>query len=328
MPSAVSARPGLARCPSSVVRQRASVDGCSAPRGRRAVLRARVSLVCSLLSTMPSGRAAVCTLKRAAVTHPRGVRSRRDRARARRAANVGWCACGAPVRVDGFRDRPAYREFFRSGLCQDCQDRVFLSFDETNDSSHAVRRGLVAGSQVSAGAVAALPFLFTRPGRPIAWEPRHCVLVGPEGSPCDPWGDLEPMADLLIEHQIRVHEADAADDPAVSECLGVPAVVLAPDRVVLDVCTVALGISDEVLRVVLADAFPWTDLCGVALTPLPRFALRAGFSPWRERDAGALRRCAWLGAALALPVPRFTAGATVMDAVLSACTHPPSEVAS
>ena len=157
---------------------------------------------------MPSGCAAVCALKRARATLPG----------AGRAANLGWCACGALVRVDGFRDRPAYSEFFRSGLCQDCQDCAFLSFDETGDISHAVRRGLVVGSQVSAGAVAALPFLFTRPGRPIAWEARHCVLVGPEGSPCDPWGDFEPLAELLAEHQIRVHETDAADDPAVSAC--------------------------------------------------------------------------------------------------------------
>ena len=265
----------------------------------------------------------MCALKRARATLPGAARSRRERARAGRAANLGWCACGALVRVDGFRDRPAYSEFFRSGLCQDCQDCAFLSFDETGDISHAVRRGLVVGSQMSAGAVAALPFLFTRPGRPIAWEARHCVLVGPEGSPCDPWGDFEPLAELLAEHQIRVHETDAADDPAVSECLGVPALVLGPDRRVLDTCATALAIAAEPPRVCLVDAIAWGDVFGAPLNPLHRFALRAGLTSWRECDAGPLRRCAWLAAALALPMPG--AGETVMDAVLRSSTQPPLE---
>ena len=264
-------------------------------------------------------------LMRGPASHPGGLRCRRDKARARRVANVGWCVCGAPVRVHGFRDRAAYREFFRSGLCQDCQDRVFLSFDETGGVSIAVQRGLVVGAQASAGAVAALPFVFTSPGRPIAWEARHCVLVGPEGAPCDPWGDLEALDDVLADHQIRVHEADAGNDPTVAECMGAPALVLGPDRAVLNACAAALALPGGEHRVALGDAFAWADLCGSPLNPLHRFALRAGFTSWREPEAGALRRCAWLAAALALPVPEADQAHTVLDAVLWAFLSSPTE---
>lgn len=264
-----------------------------------------------------------------AVTPPSAVtRSRRDRARARRATNLGWCTCGALVRVDGFRCRGAYDEYHRSGLCQDCQDRVFLSRDASAGVSYALRRGLVVGAQRSAQAVAAIPFVFTCVGRPIAWEARDCVLVGPEGAPCDPWGDLDPLCDLLADHQIRVHEAETGTDLHIAECIGAPALVLGPDRDVLDACDGAFALSGDVRRVALGDTFAWTERFGFPLTPLHRFALRAGFTSWRESDAGALRRCAWLAASLAFSLPESTSGGTVLDAVLSAFTRPHTEVLS
>ena len=244
--------------------------------------------------------------------------SRRDRARARRTANVGWCMCGAPVRVDGFRNLSAYREFFRFGLCQNCQDRVLLRDASTPGAVSPLSRGLVVASQASNGAVAALPFLLTGTCRPIVWEARHSVLVGPVDSPCDPWSDLEPMATLLADHQIRVHVAEDAADPVVAELLGIPEFVVALDALELDACAVALDLCVGAFRLPLADALPWPEFCGAPLVPLHVFALRTGFTAKREPDAGALRRCAWLGAALALPLPGSQVGRTVMDTVLSA----------
>ena len=291
---------------------------CCRRAGPVSVRRVRLSSVGVSVSCLhqPVDRAAVCARAGAPVTQPAAVvRSRRDRARARRAANLGWCQCGGLVRVDGFRSRGDYQEYFRSGLCQDCQDRTFLSFDAAAGVSHAVRRGLVVGAQPSAGAVAALPFVYTVPGRRMAWEARHCVLVGPEGSPCDPWGDLEPLADVLADHQIRVHEADEPSDPGVAEILGAPVLVLGPDCDVIDACASALPLPADSRRVALGDALPWDELCGSALNPLHRFALRAGFTTWREPDAAALRCCAWLAAALAL-LPGSKQNERVLDAVL------------
>ena len=359
MPSALSSGPGTAWCP-SLTASRVGVDRDfpsrtptrveplvfsplsraafpdwlpAAPRYRRTLCpvsarlapRACVSRVGGSVFRSRRACVSVSSLTRAPASHPGALRSGRDRARTRGAANVGWCVCGAPVRLHGFRDRAAYREFFRSGLCQDCQDRTFLSFDAASGVSHVLRRGLVVGAQASAGAVAALPFVFTSPGRPIAWEARHCVLVGPEGAPCDPWGDLEALADVLADHQIRVHEADTVTDPHVAECLGAPALVLGPDRAELDACVDALGLRDDSPRIPLGDVFDWTGRCGYRLTPLHRFALRAGFTSWREPEAGALRRCAWLAAALALPVPEANQADTVLDAVLWAFLSSPTE---
>ena len=311
--SAISSRAGTARCPPSVARQRANVNAaCASP-------------VCvpAAPARVPARCGAACALRRVPVTHPSAARLRRDRARAGRVANIGWCACGAPVRVDGFRHRPAYREFFRSGMCQDCQDRVFLSVDSSTGVLHAVRRGIVVGAHGCA--VAVFPFLFTSASRPIAWEARHCVLVGPEGSPCDPWGDLEAMADVLVEHQIRVHEADTATDPGVAECVGAPALVLGPDGDVLEACARALPLPSDTPRVPLDEAFAWVEYLGFPLNPLHRFALRAGFTTWREPDAGALRRCAWLAAAFALPMSESDQDESVLDAVLRQSLPSPTE---
>ena len=60
----------------------------------------------------------------------------------------GWessCACGAPVYADSFRDLPSYQEFHLSGLCQACQDTVFLgATDDAPPVQYALRRGAVA----------------------------------------------------------------------------------------------------------------------------------------------------------------------------------------
>ena len=138
-------------------------DGFAARRG--------VPRFCSALSCVSPRSFVVRARAGIPVTHSPLVRSRRDRARARRASTLGWCtSCGALVQVHGFRCRVAYREFFRSGLCQDCTDRTLLSRDPASGVSYALLRGLVVGAQPSTGAVAALPFICTGPGRPIAWE--------------------------------------------------------------------------------------------------------------------------------------------------------------
>ena len=331
MPSVVRTRTGTAPCLRSVVAAgvRVACRGSSRCRyGLAAVLRGGASPGCvfPLLSCFLHGPRAVGARARSPVTQSPMLRSRRDRARARRASNLGWCtSCAALVQVDGFRCRAAYQEFFRSGLCQDCFDRTSLSFDAASGVLHVLRRGLVVGAQPSAGAVAALPFVFTGPGRPVAWEARHCVFVGPEGAPCDPWGDLEPLADVLADHQIRVHEADAATDPGVAECVGSPALVLAPDVDVLDACEAVFERPDDTRRVALDDVFDWAEHVGCPLTPLHRLALRAGFTTWREPDAAALRRCAWLAAALALPLPGSDQDESVLDAVLRAFLCSPTE---
>ena len=47
---------------------------------------------------------------------------------------------------------------------------------------------------------------------------------------------------------------------------------------------------------------------------------------WLEHDAGVLRRCAWFGAALSLPMPGPAATGTVFDAVLRSCTGRPEDL--
>ena len=69
----------------------------------------------------------------------------------------GWessCACGAPVYADSFRDLPSYQEFHLSGLCQACQDTVFLgATDDDPPVQYALRRGAVAACSEQMGIV-------------------------------------------------------------------------------------------------------------------------------------------------------------------------------
>jgi len=48
-------------------------------------------------------------------------------------AELGLCPlCGAPIRLEDFKDESSRKEFKISGLCQKCQDEIFGN-DKNND---------------------------------------------------------------------------------------------------------------------------------------------------------------------------------------------------
>ena len=50
-----------------------------------------------------------------------------------KAVSEGICPlpdCRQPVKMESFRDRISLKEYQISGLCQDCQDKVFADPDE------------------------------------------------------------------------------------------------------------------------------------------------------------------------------------------------------
>ena len=127
---------------------------------------------------------------------------------------IGRCLCGASVFADSFRDRESYLEFYRTarGLCQACQDSIFLGEnpDEPAAPFPIVDGALAAVRTSRAGAAEAclLPFrLVAAPQALIAWEARFIVRAGPALEPLDPWRELEPMRELLDDHQVRVSVA-------------------------------------------------------------------------------------------------------------------------
>ena len=84
---------------------------------------------------------------------------------------LGRCVCGAVVHEDGWRDECSEREWLLSGLCQDCQDRVFLASD--GNARHPLRFGALAAHCIAGRDVtdlAVLPFLFVPEFGTLAWE--------------------------------------------------------------------------------------------------------------------------------------------------------------
>ena len=220
---------------------------------------------------------------------------------------LGRCDCGAEVRSDSFRDRDSYREYFLSGLCQSCQDRIFLAITGEPEPTPPIRRGAVAACK--GGETAVVPFLFTRAGRPIAWEVRHIVRLGAALAPCDPWDALDPMRRVLERHLVRAHVADDASAPGVAERIGGLDLRIVADRCMLAALHALPPARSGVRDVVLENALPWPQHFG---TP---FAERLGVGPW---DPSALRRCARLGAVLILELPGPGPRRTVLDVVLEA----------
>lgn len=129
------------------------------------------------------------------------------------------CVCGATVYPDSFRDRDSYREFHLSGLCQACQDTVFLGTSDVEPFKYALRRGAVAACTERNGVpeLAVLPFVFTTPRGPLAWEARYATwLVFADAASVDPRTELRAMEPALRLHQIRLLCADSPADPLLA----------------------------------------------------------------------------------------------------------------
>ena len=122
-----------------------------------------------------------------------------------RATPLGRCGCGVDVHAGSFRDQLSYREWWIRPACQDCQDRLYLARDPDTGEPLPLRRGAVVAARDQE--FAALPFLWTVPAGPRAWEARHAVRVGPTARQVNPYDALEPMRNALHHHQVAVHTA-------------------------------------------------------------------------------------------------------------------------
>ena len=123
---------------------------------------------------------------------------------------LGRCGCGVHVDAASFRDRLSYRKWWIRPACQDCQDQVYLARHPDTGARPTLRRGAVIATRDQD--FAALPFVWTVPGGPYAWEARHAVRVGPNAREVDPYDALESMRSALHHHQVDVLTAPACWD--------------------------------------------------------------------------------------------------------------------
>lgn len=228
-------------------------------------------------------------------------------------AHLGRCPCGAEVRNDELRDRASYLEFRITGNCQTCQDQMFLCTNAHDPSKRfALRHGALLAHDAACEEIAALPFLFTRKERRIAWEARFIVRIGARLQPLDPQRALAPMAKVLRDHAVGVHEAAHDHDSAVSTRLAPTDVVIVLDRSTCRSVT-RLPLPSRRRVAVLSDEALWSAHYGASLAELEH---AWGAEP--EPHHSALRTCALLGWALARIPDGVAATAPPIHAFLDA----------
>ena len=187
--------------------------------------------------------------------------------------DMGRCVCGAVLTPAGYRDRDAYRDAFVTSLCQACQDRVYLGVDQEEGLALPIVDGALVAVRAPGpvAELALLPFRLVLPGSSraqLVWEARYIMRAGPWLDPLDLAYEFDPMAGLLLGHQVRMSEHRAIDAPEVTERLAGLQVVIGLDQHSLDAAAAVCPIPNGISRASLAEEVPWIDVFGRPLRPL------------------------------------------------------------
>ena len=219
---------------------------------------------------------------------------------------LGTCVCQAMVREDSLRGDCSEHEWYLSGLCQSCQDRIFLApGGEGGVRAHPIRFGaLVAHSRSGRTVleVVLIPFLFIPELHRAAWEARYILRIGPMLS-FAPSTELNPMYRFLAGHRVRVTEVLSFDDPRLPVWFEDLDLLVALDRRSLDEIVGSCPVLGRGIQVSLADAVPWREIVSRPLVPFGSFVRSRGLDLARPDNCSPpspLRVCARMAAALAL----------------------------
>ena len=213
------------------------------------------------------------------------------------------CDCGAPVYANSFRDLLSYREFHISGFCQACQDTVYLGLSDVEPLRYALRRAAVVACTERDGVVelGVLPFVFTAPRRPLAWEARYVTRVAPAGvPPVDPYTELVAMQDTLGDYLVRLISVDSFDDSLLTEWFARCELVVGIDMSALDRVAALCPALATAAQAPISGAFEHRYGAPVASLGDVVVSIRLD-SP--DPTPSALRLCAWMGVLLAGPSP-------------------------
>ena len=225
------------------------------------------------------------------------------------------------------RTEAALRELRLCGRCQSCRDAERLACPPSDPRvRYRVRTGALAAMSGASGLAefAFLPFRWTVPGGPFAWDTQRIVRVGAWLGPVD-WTEdwAGAMAPVLYGHRFVFHEFRTFDDEErrlrallseVELVVGLNARALAQVRRCLGrVCPGTLGVGLEETH---AAAF------GHPLGRLGAFVASHGWTTWpgtRTAMPSALRLVSWIGAVLSM---RAGEGLRLFDVMLHAHRDP------
>ena len=229
-------------------------------------------------------------------------------------AQIGTCGlCGSELFPESFRDRESYLEFHATALCQTCQDNTFLGADPDEPGNRfrildgAIVSVPASGARVSE--ICLLPFRLVEPPRSeIVWEPRFLVRAGALLDRLDASHELEPMHELLEDHQVRLGEHPSFEAPMVTKRVANTRLIIGLDRGSLDAAQRVCRLRDDVFLASLADEVPWESALGRSLRPL---------NAWWGAEPGrlsTLRTCALMGMLL---IERGRQGLRPLDYLLA-----------
>lgn len=190
---------------------------------------------------------------------------------------MGLCAfCSRAIASDSYRDSESLLEARFNLLCQRCIDRTYFGVDQEEGRVLPIFDGAVVAvrSPDSIVELALLPFRLVVPGSEkarIAWEARFITRAGSWLNPLDLAYELDPMAGLLLGHQVRLTEHKTSDASVVSELLGRLHLLIALDRRSVEGIGEICPTSDRTSKVALAEDVPWIEVFGQRLLPLDRW---------------------------------------------------------
>ena len=183
------------------------------------------------------------------------------------------CMCAAHIGPASFRDRSSYRDAYITGLCQNCQDLVYLAGGPDELRSYLIHDGAVVAVRAFRRRVAELvmlPFRFvlpvSAPAR-LVWEARRIVRAGPWQDRVDVRCELEPMSSHLAGHQVCVHAYRDFLDPLVSARFDPLHLLIGLDDRTLDAVGRVCLVPEPLARATL-DEVPWRSAFGRPLRPL------------------------------------------------------------
>ena len=191
--------------------------------------------------------------------------------------DMGRCPCGIRLDPQSFRVRSAYLDAQITGLCQACQDRVYLAYDEEEGRRHPIVDGglISVRAHASVEEVALMPFRLVVPGpgrAKLVWESPLLTRAGPELDSVDLVSDLNLMAGHLLNHQVRLSEYSAFD--SLSPRLEDLSYLIGLDQPSLDAAASVCRFPDGIATAGLAESVPWVHLFGRPLRPVQSWTVQ------------------------------------------------------